>query len=198
MKTFLIDKNYSDLTLSSPDNGDKGNMSWYFIADSALSNAGKPFFLPPTEIKTAFGIALRIGRLGKTISRKFSLRYVDAIAPIVNFRMTEEFQKLQKENLSVDPAVSFDKAVFYGSFVEIEEKNMYISFDLAINSEPIDSIKLEVNKIIELVIPKISKYNTLKIGDLIIPGLSDFHNLSKGDKIEIRDNGENILSIKIK
>lgn len=116
MKTFLTDS-FSE---GKPK-------SWFFLADSALSNAGKPFFLPDQKVSAALAIAFRFARLGKTIAPKFAARYIDTWAPAINFRLESLYNLLDEASLPTDPAVSFDKSLFYGDFIKIDLDNDFLS-----------------------------------------------------------------------
>lgn len=49
MKTFVIENNLiADASDNAPDNANN-DANWYFLADSAICNAGKPFFIPELE-----------------------------------------------------------------------------------------------------------------------------------------------------
>lgn len=94
-------------------------LSWYFIADSALINAGKPFFIPEfaDEFEAFLAPVVRINRIGKSIASRFAERYYTEIAPAVHFRASKLRRQLLAAGLPTDPSHSFDRAMIVGSFL---------------------------------------------------------------------------------
>ena len=196
MKIFAVRDN---MNTSSRNN----LTSWFFYADSALSNAGKPFFIPESgdSISVSLGIAIKISRLGKTIEERFSNRYYRELAPIIHFTDLTLYEKLESNGLTPTPAVSFDKSVFYGEFKPYEDiLSGKASFQLFINGLEKDYWNIDsLSKNISSLIKEISVMNTLKIGDLLIPAETEaLHHVYEGDLVEIRYNGDTVLKIKIK
>lgn len=194
MKTFLIDNNFK-----GSEHG--GTISWHNVADSALSNMGKPYFMPEKgSVSAAFSPAVLIGRLGKSIQPKFAHRYMGAIVPVIHFRIMSYYDQLRQSSLPTDPAISYDKSVFVGTKTDISElPGLSDDWLLLINGEEKavwqkENLKWNVDEIIS----EISILNTLKNGDLIIPGLSEFFPVNIGDKIEIRQKNNILQTVKIK
>lgn len=98
-------------------------LSWYFIADSALVNAGKPFFIPEfaDEFEAFLAPVVRISRIGKSIAARFAERYYTEIAPAVHFRASKLRRQLLEAGLPTDPSHSFDRAMTVGSFLPTSE-----------------------------------------------------------------------------
>lgn len=63
MKTIIMAANVAGASQSNA-------RAWYFLPDSAISNAGKPFFIPETDTVAEAVLApvIKINRLGKTIA----------------------------------------------------------------------------------------------------------------------------------
>lgn len=194
MKTFVIVGN------TATDSEDKRPRlpGWHLLADSAVSNTGKPFYVPevesPTEARVSF--AVRIERLGKSIAEKFSRRYFSQMAPALNFRLPRLYDKLSEEGLSGDPALNFDKALFVGDFIPYTND---ATLKLYKNGEPVASFDFSMlERGVEALIPFVSEMNTLKIGDLLLPGLSQGVEVKEGDVLEIRVNDSPAFQVKIK
>lgn len=181
--------------------GDDGpaDTSWYVVADSAISNSGKPFFIPDGEkVEAALGMAVRISRLGKSIAPRFARRYYHEIAPAVHFRLPEKMRGLRERMLPVSPAVSFDRSVMTDFYREVENpKDLNLS--MRINGKEVLSLTTEdFSKPIEELIGEFSKTNTVKIGDVIVPCLTKGVEIAIGDYIELCVNGLPIFNVKIK
>ena len=195
MKIFEIENNFPPARKSEM-------VSWRFLADSAMSNLGKPFFIPEEtdEVSICVSPAVRISRLGKSVEKKFSHRYYDALAPGVHFILNGLLNELENEKFSTDAAYSFDKAFFCGNFEEYNDIfDGSASFHLTINGEKAEEWNIGyAYRNIDELIPLVSKMNTIKIGDLIIPGESKAHRVKKDDRVELTYNNTTVLSIKIK
>lgn len=133
------------------------------MTDSSISSQGKPVFVPElsNEWVCRFAPVFRIGRLGKTISRRFASRYVDAVA------MSARLVPLEMEatTLRLSPwATAFDGAISIGRFVNPETANR---FEVSVENRKLDGkvADRDIDRAIELI----SRYFILKNGDLIIP-----------------------------
>lgn len=192
MKTFVINGNY---------NQDKpAPLSWYFLADSSLTNAGKPFFIPDfaDEFEAIPVIAVRINRLGKSISGKYAARYYPEFAPAVHFRAKDLMSRLYSLHMPTDMACSFDRSFIMGDYIPFPE-DKHITVQLLRNGEKVsefDTCNLSSN--IDRVVAEVSKANTLKMGDIIVPGLAEGTQVTIGDSLEITADGITSLSVQIK
>lgn len=191
MKVFVIADNYKPVK-------DQNQTGWYFLTDSAVSNVGKPFYLPENMGMTdvSISVALRISRLGKGISPEFADRYYAEYAPAVHFTLPRYEETLKANGLPTDASRSFDRSLFVGEFID---KGIKDPLELRINGECCSTFSfgnLALNN--EEIISKISRMNTLKIGDLVVPGLSGFWELKEGDFIEIFQSGQRAFHVKVK
>lgn len=191
MKIVVMVNNYNPLM-------DSGNSGWYLLADSAVTNTGKPFYLPEEMGKTQVSVcgAIKISRLGKSISPQFAARYYSEYAPSLHFTLPEYGEKLKKAGLPEDASRSFDRSLFLGDFIPIKDKE---PLKLKINGE----IKIEfdfkqLNLKIDEIISSVSKMNTMKIGDIIVPGLSRFIEIKEGDFMEVVKGEERLFHVKVK
>lgn len=175
-------------------------MSWYFLADSSLTNAGKPFFIPDfaKSFEAIPVIAVRINRLGKSVAPRFAHRYFTTYAPALHFRAADLIRELKDGGLSPDRACSFDRSLIMADFIPFPE-NGEVTLEMKINgraTECFETVRMSLS--LAQVIAEASRTNTLKIGDLIIPALPEGHKVSIGDLFELQINGNNVLSVQIK
>lgn len=191
MKIIVFENNYTGGEA-------KKTLGWSILADSALSNAGKPFYLPENsgKVKAYVSAAIRISRLGKSIAPKFAGRYYAEFAPAINFRLTDLAEALKEQGLPTDPAYNFDKALFADRFLPIEELK---EIELTKNGEPVARWEAgSLREGIDEVISQFSVTNTVKMGDLILPGLSGGIEIAEGDSLLARagKNAEFLVRVK--
>lgn len=174
--------------------------TWCNIADSALANAGKPFFIPSFADKFVASpvVAVKINRLGKSIESRFAERYYSEIAPAVHFHAPDLFKRLCSEFLPPDMAYSFDRSLILGKFIPAEEffQNPPVAL---LNGDrlPIRDTGT-LRKIISNSIEALSCSNTVKTGDLIIPSPEVNAEIKIGDFISIERGENRLLGISIK
>ena len=194
MKIIVLENNYENAEIEDL-------LSWYLISDSALTNWGKPFFYPleMSKVSVQASIAIRISRLGKSVSSRFAPRYYHEVAPMLHFFFPQLKEKLVNRGLSFSRAVSFDKSLIYGEFKEMPDDMENLKLDLTVNRQL--AVNFDISKLrygIDELIPKVSEMNTLKMGDLILPALSEPVEIFIGDLIELKGGFVNPLSVKIK
>lgn len=191
MKIIVTENNYPPATSETPG-------AWFLIADSAITNTGKPFYMPEHNqgIEVQLGLVVKICRLGKHIAPKFVSRYYTEMAPVVHF--TNIFSKtlLKSFNLPIDAAHNFDKSLFVGEFFPKEEAE---PITLKINDREVLKFDLtQVIKPIDQTISALSNFNSMKMGDLIIPALTPPVEIKKGDFLEVCNQDSTLFSIRIK
>ncbi|MCH5224627.1 MAG: fumarylacetoacetate hydrolase family protein [Muribaculaceae bacterium] len=171
---------------------------WCLLADSAVSNTGKPFYLPDLERETRGSLvfAVKISRLGKGISPKFSHRYYSEIAPAVNFWLPTLEAELRGGGLPDDAARNFDRALMVGEFGPFDPG---LELTLRINGQEACRASLKALTFsLDECLAEISKFNTLKMGDLLIPDRGHGIPLEVGNLLEIFSGDEKAFHIKIK
>ena len=193
MKTFLVCSNHKKFP-------EPKFFTWNLIADSGVSNTGKPFFMPEENVSVSLCPLLKVSRLGKSIAKKFSHRYYDEIAPAVHFQLDSLLETLKKENLPADKAVSFDKCLFCDDFITVDTFiNEGYPYELWINGELKEAWNVsDCRSDFDSVIANVSEYDTIKIGDLIVPAPSPRLEIRINDRIEIKRDDKLCFSIKIK
>ena len=187
MKTIIIES-------SSP-------LSWYFIADSALVNAGKPFFIPEfaDEFEAFLAPVVRINRIGKSIGSRFAERYFTDIAPAVHFRASKLRRELLAAGLPTDAAHSFDRAMTVGTFLPTSEFFCGSPLIMLKNGEvatECNTVKMKSS--IGPLLEAVSHSNTIKMGDYLVPQLSNPVGIEIGDTLNVALGTDILLTIHIK
>lgn len=174
--------------------------SWFFIPDSALTNAGKPFFIPEFAdvFETVLAPAVRLNRLGKSISSKFASRYYAEIAPAIHFRAPDLYESLYQRGASPDAARSFDRSLIAGDFFHFDN-DIDSVFSLVRNGSIISSISItDILNAMPSFLEAVSAANTVKMGDIFIPLFSEGVRINIGDVIDVLLNEVRLLSVAIK
>lgn len=195
MKTIIIES-------SSP-------LSWYFLADSALVNAGKPFFIPEfaDEFEAFLTPVVRITRIGKSIASRFAPRYYEEIAPAVHFRASALRKRLLEAGLPTDPSHSFDRAMTVGGFVPAShiadghplKLNLYKATDPDfLNPLTVECPTTGLNEKIGNMLEAVSKSNTIKMGDYLVAEMSKPVKIEIGDTLTVTHCEDTLLTIQIK
>lgn len=172
MKIFAVIRNYGQPVAESPMG--EGDVNWYEMPDSSVLRSGNPFFVPDfdSEFQLFPSICYRIGRLGKSISRRFAHRYIDAATISAAIVATPLLGKLREDGLPWTRAVSFDRSCLLGN---LEPINSFIDCEPLTVECGEHSLKYDLNSLrqsIDSLIETISADNTLKNGDLILAGLT--------------------------
>ena len=189
MKAILTLNNYGE-TLSPVGFG--------LLADSAVTNCGKPFYIPENVGQTCvtLAMAIRINRLGKGIKEKFASRYFSEMAPALHFFLPDYAAALRDESLPEDPAHSFDKALFVSDFLDFSQSSI---IELTINDNKVAEFNpAHLKKNIDKLIEEISIMNTLKMGDLIVPGVNGSFPIYPGDILEVFVNTQKAFQVRVK
>lgn len=165
--------------LSTEDKLHSSDPVWTLISPSAILQGGNPFFVPDfaSIFEARLTLALRIGKLGKSIAPRFANRYVDAIAPCSIMIASDILHSLQQRRLPWTQAISYDRALAIGKFVHFPLEQITNSkFHLCIQEhESLTDFEWSANLIspaIDTTIHCISQNNTLKTGDIILTGIS--------------------------
>lgn len=144
-------------------------------ADSSLLKDRKPFFIPDElgTIEYEAEIVVRVCRLGKSISERFTSRYYDAVTVGIDFTARDLLRKLSQQGLPWDMSKSFDGAAALGEWVS-KDKFLDIQrlrFHLDVNGETKqEGCTNDMIYKVDEIISYISRFFTLKTGDLIYTG----------------------------
>lgn len=136
------------------------------VADSAITQASRPIFLPDFDCEwtARFHLAVRVSRLGKNVSAKFGSRYYDAITLAMQMIPVTLVDELHASQRSVGLTGLFDNALVMGQWITVDSidlTNLSIAIgeaDIAI--EHLDTLAAEA-------IAQVSQYATIKMGDMI-------------------------------
>ncbi|MBR1934888.1 MAG: fumarylacetoacetate hydrolase family protein [Muribaculaceae bacterium] len=173
------------------------------VTDSAIVRPGKPMFLPRWA-ETFVGIpafAFRIGRLGKTISRRFASRYCDgmSVALMVEARGIDSRQPEARYSAL---ATAFDGALLPGQWHELAPESLpaELEADFRLPSGEQATITTAAMTLgFDLLVEWLSRYFTLKMGDMIVSDCAPLEfPLHVGDVIEASLGSEPLLRARIK
>ncbi|MDE7413851.1 MAG: hypothetical protein K2N05_08725 [Muribaculaceae bacterium] len=178
--------------------------------DSSIVRSGNPVFLPDFDdmFIASFFLAVKICRLGKSISQGFASRYYTEVAPAFNITAANTLALLRENSLPWSAATGFDKSVAIGDFISYEEasEGAHIMVEYIPDTKHPESaapgnvpILLPSRNEIDQSICRISSYNSLKMGDIILIPV-DFPavalNIDSLLKMDINDR--NLLKISVK
>lgn len=175
--------------------------SWFFIPDSAIANAGKPFFIPDfaDSFVAVLAPVIKVARIGKSIDEKFARRYYCNAAPAVHFRADSLRNKLLSEGKPADISYSFDRSVIAGDFLPVEDFLDAGRIHMLKNGIEVATINSDdFLSDAEKLLSRSSCANTLKMGDLIMPIIAPEVSIAIGDRLEVSLDGDSILKIAIK
>lgn len=139
------------------------------IPDSTIVKNGNPVYLPDFDpnITARPYMALRIDRLGKSVSPRFAYRYFEQVAPCLLLTAETELQRLREQGLPWTEAFVFDKSCVLGDFIPLQRWREE-TITLELHDSNSWKLSLPEERIMYDCIAKASERNTLKIGDLIL------------------------------
>ncbi len=188
MKIITIVNNYGktdggacnqqeDISVENPQQklDDTDLPGWYVMPDSCILRTGNPVFLPspPVRWHARLSAAVKISRLGKSISAKFAPRYYSEMTLAVVLSDDALAARLAAAGLPTAPAYIFDRACILGDFADLESLDINDTFTLTDGENAITWKVDELRRTIDQNISLISKDNILKIGDIFIAGVTD-------------------------
>ena len=173
-------------------------------ADSALLTDGRPFFIPDFTRRCDHEceLVVRIGRLGRSIPRRFAHRYWDAVSVGIDFTARDLQQELRSKGLPWDLCKGFDGSAVVGRFVPASEVAdvQDLHFSLSRNGTVVQQGHTAdmVHPVDELV-SYISQFFTLKTGDLIFTGTpAGVGPVAIDDHLDGYLDGRHLLSFNVK
>lgn len=198
MKIFSVINNYHSL---SPH----ADPEWIILPDSCIVRSGNVFFIPDLDHSyTAFpSLALKIGKLGKSVEPKFAHRYVDEITCALQIADSTLLSALRSKGLPWSRALVFDRSLPLGDFVHPESADSLSETSiLATDAEgtPLSEwhaadMSIPWREVIQLV----SRTNTIKTGDIVLIALSPRgFTLTPGMAVEASIGSSPLLRLKIK
>ena len=179
-------------------------------ADSALLKSGKPFFVPDHlgRIDYETEVVVRICRLGKNISQRFSHRYYDAVTVGIDFTARDLQKKASEAGQPWTICKGFDGSAAIGEWIPKEQLFddshlkgdelpgiQRLHFHLDINGQTVQEGRTsDMLYKVDEIIAYISQFFTLKTGDLLYTGTpSGVGPVHIGDHLEGWIEGRKVL-----
>lgn len=167
MKVMAVHKVSSD---SGPASG---LIVW---PDSSIVKNCRVIFMPsyPSGCAVITGIGARIDRLGKSITKKYSSRYFNEVAPVAMVVSKETAEVVTSHGNPCCDGIVADYAVICGEFIPKEslDSGKEFSFrmqDMEENARKQISIPADdVSQELEEAVVHASVSNTLKTGDIVV------------------------------
>lgn len=203
MKIICVGRNYFD-HINELKNEKPDSPLLFLKPETSIIQKKQPFFIPnfSNDVQYEVEVLIKINRLGKAISPKFSHKYYDEIGLGIDFTARDLQNKLKKDSLPWEKSKSFDGSALIGNWINkknIDDLNN-LDFSLTKNGDIVQKGNTSemIWKIDELI-SKISKFFTLKIGDIIFTGTpSGVGRVNENDNLVGYINEKECFSIKIK
>lgn len=200
MNIIIVRNNYGDSALI-----DKTVTPRYdFLPETAQLRNERPLFLPDfaNPASVSLYLAVRICRLGRSISERFAHRYYDAATVLPHFSvpLAPNGQSADSE-LSFAATQGFDNALPTGRYLPIDRDQLAAcSFSLSIDGqEQLNGLGSALRFDADHLIAHLSNYHTVRNGDLLLLGAPAAELLIHPEKrVETYLNGECVLSFKTK
>lgn len=200
MNIVIVRNNYGDSALI-----DKTVTPRYdFLPETAQLRNERPLFLPDfaNPASVSLYLAVRICRLGRSISERFAHRYYDAATVIPHFSvpLAPNGQSADSE-LSFAATQGFDNALPTGRYLPIDRDQLAAcSFSLSVDGqEQLNGLGSALRFDADHLIAHLSNYHTVRNGDLLLLGAPAAQLLIHPEKrVETHLNGECVLSFKTK
>ncbi len=203
MKLICIGRNYVDHIQEL--NNERPKEPVVFIKpDSAVLPKEQDFYIPDfsNEVHYEVEVLVKIKKVGKHISEKFSHKYYDEIGLGIDFTARDLQNQLKKKGLPWEKAKGFDGAAVVGrwlpkeKFVDINQ----LGFSLLKNGEIVQNgdTSLMLWKIDKLI-AYVSTYFMLKKGDIIFTGTpSGVGKVSPNDYLVGRIEQQELFAINVR
>lgn len=179
----------------------KDSLCWYMLPDSSIVRTDNPWFIPDfdTEFILLPAIAVRIDRLGKSISPKFARRYYNEATLCLTAVAVNTLESLRTGGLPWDKAVSFDKSCMMGTFIPKDKLIQDTSLRFCLGEKTIIPDFSGFVSNIDEIISAVSADNTIKTGDIVVMPINAESLIPHhGDNLTIGGNSGNLLEIRIK
>jgi len=196
MKIICVGQNYQqhNIEMGRVDVSPDDNPVLFLKPDSALLLNNKPFFIPDfsQNVHYELEVVVKINRLGKNITERFSHRYYDEITVGIDFTARDLQAGLKKGGLPWEISKGFDNSAAIGEFVSKDSMDKSLNnlqFELKKNENIVQRGNTsEMIHSVDKIIAYASRFFTLKIGDIIFTGTP-----AGVGKVEIDDHLEGYL-----
>ena len=169
-----------------------------------MGREGQPFFVPDdlgTIVATPV-VIVPIMRLGKHIARQFAHRYYTQWSAGVLFVCKERLDELRSAGFPWADAFAFDGALRVGKWKAMDEQAATLPHHLCLqfaNSNPLEIDVPALRDVVDAMIQRESKWNTLRQGDYLIfqpeeSGLT----IWPDELLQLHLDNEEILRVKLK
>ncbi len=203
MKIICIGRNYGDHA-KELNNQIPSEPVFFMKPESALLPKNHPFYIPnfTNNLHYECELVFRISKLGKHISEKFALNYVDEVGIGIDFTARDLQDRCKEKGLPWEMAKSWDFSAPLGRFYPIEHfpdlRN--INFKLVINGKTVqEGNSSQMIFSVEEQISYVSKFVTFKQGDMLFTGTpAGVGKVNSGDLLEAYIENELCLSLPIK
>lgn len=200
MNIIIVRNNYGDSALIAKTVTPR----YDFLPETAQLRNERPLFLPDfaNPASVSLYLAVRICRLGRSISERFAHRYYDAATVIPHFSvpLAPNGQSANSE-LSFAATQGFDNALPTGRYLPIDRDQLAAcSFSLSVDGqEQLNGLGSALRFDANHLIAHLSNYHTVRNGDLLLLGAPAAQLLIHPERrVETHLNGECVLSFKTK
>lgn len=182
-----------------------GDCALYTLPDTAVQRKGKPMFVPDFAEPCTFNVhvALRLCRLGRSISQRFAHRYWDAATVMAHFVATPLLATAQENGLPWSCATGFDNALPLGEFVEKEallaaDEQLHYTVATSAGQE-VAGCMPNIEALSAAAIARISRFYMIRTGDVVLlPSSADACEAHINSHVEGSIAGHSVLSFNIK
>ena len=176
---------------------------FFMKPESALLPRRHPFYIPSftNDLHYECELVLRVSRLGKHISEKFAMDYVDAIALGIDFTARDVQQECKKLGLPWEKAKSWDFSAPVGTMIPIREMEDPSRIRFTFQKNGVTVQEADSSQMIfpfAKIISYVSGFVTLKQGDYIFTGTPEgVGPVASGDLLEGWIGERKCLKLKI-
>tara|TARA_B100000902_G_C27302533_1_gene913647 strand:- start:2158 stop:2769 length:612 start_codon:yes stop_codon:yes gene_type:complete len=203
MKIVCVGRNYFD-HINELKNEKPDSPILFLKPETSIIQKKQPFFIPDfsNDVQYEVEVLIKINRLGKAISPKFSHKYYDEIGLGIDFTARDLQNKLKKDSLPWEKSKSFDGSALIGNWINKKNIDDLNNIDFRLTKNGNNVQKGNTSQMlwgIDELISEISKFFTLKIGDIIFTGTpSGVGRVNENDNLVGYINDKECFSIKIK
>ncbi len=203
MKIVCVGRNYFD-HINELKNEKPDSPILFLKPETSIIQKKQPFFIPDfsNDVQYEVEVLIKINRLGKAISPKFSHKYYDEIGLGIDFTARDLQNKLKKDSLPWEKSKSFDGSALIGNWINKKNIDDLNNIDFRLTKNGNNVQKGNTSQMlwgIDELISEISKFFTLKIGDIIFTGTpSGVGRVNENDNLIGYINDKECFSIKIK